>query len=64
MNSKISNKEVFFGNEENKSSHQRSRSISLNENSLSKNDKKEILKSFLEDMEVKRFIYDLLYDNN
>ncbi len=31
---------------------------------LSKNDKKEIMKLFLDDPDIKRYIYELLYESN
>jgi hypothetical protein len=31
---------------------------------LSKNDKKEIMKLFLDDPDIKRYIYEILYENH
>jgi hypothetical protein len=73
LNSKISNQDVFFNNEKetkkvflvlikfNKSN--KNKSFTISDNNLNKNDKKEIIKSFLEDEEVKKYIYEMLYEN-
>lgn len=68
MTEKVSNQEIFFNNnnDSKEATFMRSQINELKNKSLFSKlnnfDKKEIVKSFLEDIDIKRIIYSYLYD--